>query len=140
MGSGDGGGQAFLAHGFAFRAPVPGNATLHVHVVIGGPVQGRSPAVVSVNLTSAEKWGDRSCVLLPGEHAFLKKETVIRYEPLEIPLAVQAKIAQDRNLHVAKFSATILRRIQAGALVSEDAPGWLKAHLRGLGITVVRPG
>ncbi|MFZ5446999.1 MAG: hypothetical protein ACOZQL_43885 [Myxococcota bacterium] len=108
--------------------------------MIGGPVHGRAPAVVSVNLTSAEKWSDRSCVLYPGEHTFLKKETVIRYEPQEIPPAVQAKIAQNPTLHVAKFSAPVLKRIQAGALVSEDAPGWLKAHLRGLGVTIVRLG
>ena len=101
-----------------FGTTIPG-APPHLYVIISNP----DPAsnVILVNLTSRTS-NDRNCLLSPGDHPFVKQETAIAYDkaenlhPDQIQAAIQSGIWQQKE----RFRAEILRRIQDGALQSDD--------------------
>jgi hypothetical protein len=87
--------------------------------------------VVVVNLTS-KTLDDQSCILRPGDHPFVTKETAIAYIRADclslgqIQAAVSHGIWEQRQ----KFRPEVLRRIQNGALVSDDIPVKFRGPVR----------
>jgi hypothetical protein len=101
-----------------FGTTVPG-APPHLYVIISNPDPDGN--VILVNLTS-QTLNDRNCLLSPGDHPFVAKETAIAYDkpenlhPEQIKKAIQSGIWRQKE----RFRPEVLRRIQDGALQSDD--------------------
>lgn len=117
--------------GGTFLLPKPVNSTPHLWVVLTDPDDGHPPHVAIVNLTSSEV--DRTVVLVPGDHAFVKHETFIYYEDAKIapagklPEAVTIGIAS----HNDDCSPELLERIQAGVFASPHCPPKIREYCQG---------
>ncbi len=99
----------------------------HCWVIISDPDQDRDEVVI-VNFTS---WTDRrvdaSCMIQPGEHPFVTKQTCINYR--EARLTSIDTIAQGIKgrvlLPIQAASPELLHRIRQGAYQSDFCEGWV---------------
>jgi len=96
---------------------------------------GNSPEeVVLVNLTTKRANSDITVVLQPGDHKFVKHETVISYSDTRIVSKsdlvrrVEDKYFEQRD----DFSEDILRIIQQGLLSSPFTPNYIKEQCQEL--------
>jgi len=113
--------------GDTFLGALPGE-TRHLWVVITTPNDQNE--VVIVNLTSRPC--DETCRIQAGEHPFVKKPTVVRYQDARLCSISLLEIACKKNLFLAHqpVSEDLLRRIQEGALKSEFTPGKVVREVR----------
>lgn len=85
----------------------------HLWIILTPP-QGNPPHYIIVNVTTARKDSDVTCVLTPHDHPFIQHRSCIYY--------AKAIIAQETNLEAAArtwgqgvpCTAQLLRRIQQG--------------------------
>lgn len=93
----------------------------HLWVVISLPWPD-DESVVLVSFTTRRKDSDTNCLIQPGEHPWVKHETVVEYEKARIfDLAMQRdliKLTSTSPSH-KDVSLGLLARIQQGALVSD---------------------
>jgi hypothetical protein len=59
--------------------PVPSPSCKHLFIVLSTP-EGEPPVVVMVNITSRRPTSDPTVILTPGDHSFVKHESVIAFE------------------------------------------------------------
>jgi hypothetical protein len=64
--------------GTSILLPKPSGDVRHLWIVLTEP-EGSPPQVVIVNLTKNKPRADATCILMPGEHEFVKVETVVHY-------------------------------------------------------------
>lgn len=91
-------------------------------VVVASAADGR---LLVVNFTSNKRWQDQSCVLSPGEHPVIERESVVYYAraKLETDAALERLLASGRiHLHDQLLDAAAVTRIVRGALRSERIP------------------
>lgn len=76
--------------------------------------------VLLVNITENEEGRDQSCVLNPGEHPFIRKESVVNYR--EARLADTQKIEEAIQMRIAipesDISNELLEKLRLGGKVS----------------------
>jgi hypothetical protein len=104
----------------------------HLQVVLAGATDRH---IVCVNATSfgSQLDGDRSCVLRKGDHPAIVHDSCIVYERARLVSIADIQ----RGLRVglletlAKLQPEILARIVAGALESENTPGFVISILLG---------
>jgi hypothetical protein len=105
--------------GTSILLPKRGGDIRHLWIVLTEP-EGHPPQVAIVNLTTRRAGSDDTCVLQPGDHEFVKAESVIHYADATIapaePLRRIAKLA-DYDFH-ADCSDELLKRIRHGLLSS----------------------
>ncbi|MEK6283162.1 MAG: hypothetical protein AABN95_22630 [Acidobacteriota bacterium] len=116
--------------GTCILLPKPGGDIKHLWIVLT-EAEGDPPQVVIVNLTTRKQGTiDTTCVLMPGDHEFVKSETTVHYMDARLapaqPLSQIAKLA-DYDFH-ADCSRGLLRRIQQGLLDSPFTPKKIKAY------------
>lgn len=107
--------------GDTFYLRGPENPRPHLWVVLSDPMIDPKQVLV-VNFTTERPDSDRTCIVGPGEHPCLSHTSSVNY--------ARARILTDQQLEKAKedhaldpqepVSAELLRRIQAGAAVSDD--------------------
>lgn len=117
--------------GTCILLPKPSGEVRHLWVVLTEP-EGEPPQVVIVNLTKNKPRADTTCILTPGDHEFVKVETVVHYADARFaPAEPLNQIAQlrDYDFH-ADCSGEILERIQQGLLVSPATPKKIKTYCR----------
>jgi len=123
-----------LAVGDTFLAPESGRATEHLWVVLA--VSGADAIIVSI--TTQWPDSDSTCVLLPGDHPFVKHASVVYYEGARrVPsAAVEAALAAGATSFVfesrPRCSVPLLTRIRAGFLESPAVTQELKDVCRRL--------
>jgi hypothetical protein len=109
-------GDTFLLTG----GPVP---TPHLWVVLWGPA-GPADAYLAVMLTSLRSHSDRSCILNPGDHPFVRHTTSVSYR--DVLRWTDERLAQLVADGVAKprqpVSATVLERMRAAFFQSAHTP------------------
>jgi hypothetical protein len=117
--------------GDTFLAQPSSSSKPHLYVVISSP-ENNEGKVIHVNLTGKKEWSDCSCVLQPGDHPFVSKETVVNYASATMCLAVHIDQAMGPTFYPralfpnAPVSDEVLERIQLGALHSPYFPSGFK--------------
>lgn len=114
-----------------FLAPKSDAVPTHLWVVAGGPIHD-PPQVVLVSLSSAREGSDRTTVLRPGEHPFVRHETVVFYQDARVVMVhqleklLEAGVAKERE----PCSPEPLERIQQGCLKSPRIEPWIRETCR----------
>jgi hypothetical protein len=108
---------------------VPDAYGTHLNVVLAVLEDG---SIVHCHFTSRTARSETTCVIQPGEHSFIIRETVVRYDRAEICAAGMALEALERCVE-KKFEplkAELLARVKQGALDSPQTPDKVKNVLR----------
>lgn len=107
---------ASLGDTFLISGPDTNN---HLFVIISDPHKNPTE-IVTVNFTSWEPGKDRSCIIQPGEHPWVTKESCVRYRQERlITLEEFNRCVKSQNINLQEpVSAALLRRIHAGARTS----------------------
>jgi hypothetical protein len=107
--------------GFTFLSVRPSYTIPHLHIVISPPIDGK---VLLVNVTTPKYDSDLTCVLRDGDHPFLTHDSVINYGDATASEVELLKLSVRTKLFTPKdpVSGELLKRIQAGALISPALP------------------
>jgi hypothetical protein len=102
---------------FTFADPRVDN---HLWVVISEPMLDVADPVVIINFTTYREGKDRSCVLQPGEHPFIRHETVVHYAgAMNVPNAKLEGLANGGKVVLqGQVRPDVLDRIRQGAAES----------------------
>jgi hypothetical protein len=125
-----------LQCGDTFLLPKKSSATEHLWIIITDP-DPRTSEAVCVNITSRKPDSEITVVIAPGEHPFVKRESVIFYQDARII----ALSAVEQMLHAGSkgqfacakhqaCDAVLLKRIQMGLLASRNPSKDIKAYCR----------
>ena len=98
------------------------NGKQHLWVVVSNPILDAN-MILLLNLTSVRgvRTEDLSCVIKPGEHAWVVKDSYIAYslaEDCSLEYLNRASKAKSLTLHDACFSPGLVARIHHGAVVT----------------------
>jgi len=113
--------------GDSWMLPKPGQETEHLCVLITKPDPVTQEAIM-VNVTTQRPHSDTTTVLNRGDHSFIQRPSVVLYADARIAdtrLLDQAVASGSFRAHTA-FSGPVLKRIQAGVLVSPFIPKKIK--------------
>ena len=98
-------------------------ASPHLWVILWGPC-GPADAVLMVMLTTLRPHSDRSCILIPGDHPFVRHDTAVAYGNVRryTAAALDAVIADGTAKRRAPLTAEVLARLRAGFFASTRTP------------------
>jgi hypothetical protein len=121
-----------LSCGDTFLMPKSSRATEHLWVVITQPEPGASLAVC-VSITTRRSNSELTVILYPGDHPFIRHESVVHYADAQILDLDHVQRALDA--HISGIVCTqhqpcnqaLLMRIQQGLLISKLVPNNVKA-------------
>ena len=93
-----------------------GKEKRHLRIVITDPDNDQNQVVVSVTTLKYESQ-DNSCVLKPGEHPFIKEESIVDFKRTRVMSYLQIFNGIQKGLLIRKddVSDDLLRRIQVAA-------------------------
>jgi hypothetical protein len=93
----------------------------HLWIILTPPAAG---TVVTVSLTTRRKRSDPLVVVKPGEHPFVKCESVIAYGYASVRHVgdIEKAISNGTAIKKERVSADILRRARSGLLESDFTP------------------
>lgn len=79
--------------------------------------------VVVVNVTTRHKRSDTTVIISPGEHPFIKQESVIAYRFAKVKTVteIEKAISDGTAIKREPVSTSLLRRIREGLIQSEHA-------------------
>jgi hypothetical protein len=103
----------------------------HLWIVITLPAGDGSLAMVTFTTWRSPK-DDDTCIVLPGEHRFVRHKTVLAYKHARVfPPDAQARtLASGLCRPHDPVTPALLDRIQRGALASDFTPGNVQALVR----------
>jgi hypothetical protein len=103
----------------------PGGAvpSPHLWVILWGPA-GDAEACLMAMLTTLRAHSDRSCILRPGDHPFIRHETAVAYNNVRryTGAALAAEIASGTARRRDPVSPDVLARLRAGFFASPRTP------------------
>lgn len=107
----------------------------HLWVVLSDPRISDSTVLIA-NLTSWSLGADESCVLVPGDHPFIKRKTIIAYALARTAsLQILDQLYSRRDIWTNDpFEVNVLLRIQKGLMDSRYAIGDHKRLLSDQGL------
>src|SRR5260370_18578464 len=111
--------------------PRPGQDIPYLWVILTEP-DSHTRRAVMVNLTTKRPHSDVTLILRPGDHPFVRHETVVSYADARMVDAGQLEAAISSGLcrkHQAVDAAT-LKRIQEGLIKSPFTPNRIKTYVR----------
>jgi hypothetical protein len=93
--------------------------SMHLWIVVSDP-QIDADEVLLVSFTSNKSWQDQACVLRPGDHRFLVKETVLYYAKAKVlsNSELDALLAAGDLVLDDPVTSEVLARIREGARMS----------------------
>jgi len=124
-----------LQCGDTFLIPKNSKATEHLWVIVT-EVDAVSNTAVCVNVTTRQSHSDTTCILVPGDHPFVRHESVINFsDAREMPINLVEQALQTRTKQFVcqphdPCDAALLVRIQQGLLNSKQTPKGIKAHCK----------
>lgn len=101
----------------------------HLFIVISGPVNDEQLVLlVSISSVKPNLWNDQSCLLFPGDHPFIKRDSFVDYSSSRIEPAEKLAKAVDQGIFVPRepVSQDLFDRICAGVLASRRTPKDIK--------------
>jgi hypothetical protein len=125
-----------LQPGDTFLLPKSSKEIEH-HWIILTPL-GEDGTAVCVNVTSWKFDCDETVILMPGEHPFIVKKSVVHYEDAQfIPLArVEQLLSMGTNKFVCEqknpCTYKLMDKLKEGLLKSKRTPKGIKAYCRSL--------
>lgn len=125
-----------LTSGDTFLIPKSSNETEHLWIVVTDPDPTTFEAVC-VNVTTLKLICDKTVILQPGEHPFIKHPSLILYsdaQKLDVRHIEAALNAAASEIIVCKSQAQcgpeLLKRIQDGVLTSKATPKDVKEYCK----------
>lgn len=115
----------------------PANPTRHLWVAVTDP-DPQTGEVVIANITTQAPGRDQTCILNPGDHPFLKHESVMNYAEAMIPTEESVeRAARGRVVQWdVPLAPAVLSRVQLGCIASNQTePAVKEAVKKALGIT-----
>lgn len=115
-----------LVCGDCFLAGAEEDEKLHLRVVATPPAA--DGCFVSVSVTTRRKNSENLVILQPGDHPFLRHESVVAYRFSEIAWVetVEAAIESGEARKREPLAANVLRRLQEGLIESEFTPNGVR--------------
>ena len=110
--------------GDTFLVDRPGTSyDSHLWIVLSKPSLDPNHVLI-VNLTSWRPDKDQACVLRPGDHRYVKKQTCVNYADSKIVSEEQIRQLLDRGLLLAHepVDPTLLERMREAAVESRFMP------------------
>lgn len=107
----------------------------HLHVVCSDPTADASK-VLLLNITTFRPKEDESCILMKGDHPFIKHKSCIRYKDARVASVAQIQTLLNGGQMSRRepVSAELLARIRDGAGVSDFLPEEYRRLLQGQGL------
>ena len=107
----------------------------HLWVVVSDPETERD-AVLFVSMTSYDITKEDVCLIMPGEHPFVKNKTCIDYSHARHASSAQLDtlVASKQVLPATPVSQHVLERIRMGASLSADLAQKYKKLLKAQGL------
>ena len=95
----------------------------HLWIIINEPVA-HGEVALFVNATSLAEGMEETCVLRPGDHAFIKHDSCIHFAAAKSATIKQLETLEARGLIHRRppVSPTLLAKIRAGAQISPNLP------------------
>jgi hypothetical protein len=120
-----------LKCGDAVEMPKPGQAVPHLWIIVTDPLPS-SHEVVIVNVTSLRQHSDTTVVLKPGDHPYIRHDSVIFYADARLADVrnIQAGIDKGWFQECAACSPALLKRIREGLLASKFTRNKIKDFCR----------
>jgi len=112
-----------LPPGSTFLIPTPPFfKTQHLYILIAAEKKTNTGLIV--NITSSKDGCDKSCIVMPGEHAFLRHESVINYADSKITSISTIEEALSKGIIKPHdpVSPELLNRIRVSGLKSSAIP------------------
>jgi hypothetical protein len=117
--------------------PKAARAIEHLWVIVTD-VDPTTNKAVCVNVTTLQSHSDKTCVLKPGDHRFIKHDSVIKFSDareMDVALVEQALRAQTTQFVCEAHDpceTELLIRIQQGLIDSKQTPKGIKATCKKL--------
>ena len=91
----------------------------HLWIVLSDPQQ-NSAQVLLVNLTTATRTKDGTCILRVGDHPYVRHDSCVNYHDARVATdaSLDSLLARDRIRLEDKLDTRVLRKIREGALLS----------------------
>lgn len=107
--------------------PHPNFETPHLWILVTDPV-GEPPQTIIVAVSTKRFYKDSTVVLSPGDHPWVRHESVISYDHALIPEVHYLNEAVSRRIAELRQPCTpdVLRRVQDGLLSSPRTPQRVK--------------
>lgn len=101
--------------------PIPIKNVRHLRIVISDPNENNEFLTVSVDTLRSE-YQDKSCVIEPGEHKFIRHKSFVNYKYARVISFAKIVNGEKAGLFIRKenVSAELLLRIQNGAKISRN--------------------
>ena len=95
----------------------------HLWIIINDPAR-REGIALFVNVTTLTEGMERTCLLRPGDHPFIKHDSCIHFASAKSATVKQLELLDARGLlqRRAPASPSLLATIRAGAQVSPNLP------------------
>jgi len=95
----------------------------HLWVIVSDPAQDEDRIVI-LNLTTAAKHHDKTCILVVGDHPFITRESAVNYGQGYVlsRATLGAQLNRRRIENREPVTAAVLQRIRDGAGVSPHLP------------------
>jgi hypothetical protein len=107
---------------------IPDWAGAHLHFILCTLPDG---SVVVAHFTRRRAYTDDTCVIQPGDHPFVKNETIVRYDQAYVcPAANLASLERIIIRKLEPLSGELLARILRGALSSPQTSDKIKKLIR----------
>jgi hypothetical protein len=126
-----------LKCGDTFLIPKNARVTEHLWVIVT-EIDVATSKAICVNVTTRQSHSDTTCILKPGDHSFVRHESVINFSDareMPIDLVEQALQARTRQFVCEPHDpcdANLLARIQQGLIDSKQTPKGIKASCKKL--------
>lgn len=87
---------------------------------------GELQETIIVNVTSWHRKKDETCVVLPGEHSFITKKSIIFYKNATLLKERNAEYIITNGIHQNPISDALLNKICLGLCQSKETPPAVK--------------
>ena len=96
----------------------------HLFFVISDPDTFPNDPILIVNCTSSQYRCDSTCILIPGEHPFIRTESWVYYKEANLadPAMFQQALSNALLMPNQSLSVELLDRIRNGAIRSDNTP------------------
>lgn len=109
--------------------PVPSPTCKHLFIVLTAP-EGEPPVVVMVNITTRRPTSDATVILTPGDHSFVKHESVIAFEHASLfeVSKLESGLVSGALTKYPDISESLFSAVKQGLLSSPRTPQNIKEY------------
>lgn len=107
---------------------IPDGISIHLNFVLEVLEDG---SLIVCHFSTRRRRSDATCVVTPGEHPFVDRETIVRYDQAHIcPAERLENLRRVITRNMEPLPPELLARIRQGAIDSPQTPDFIKNCLR----------